>query len=526
MLCLDITWLTGTAFLASDPSDPAPHWPPQPDRIFSALVASWGLGGEDPAERAALEWLEMQEPPSLHVPEPAHERMTVKVYVPPNDLSAPNTKKKDPAWLRKAKQGETLSQSDKKNLLRAASTALFPLRSRKERTFPAVALDPGAQIHLSVFWDAEPPAECRAALDQLALRTSYIGHSASLVRAAFRQTDDTSGDLTAAHRAPYPGRLKELEALYARHMKGDTNARPRPAVRVRRAPVEPSLLRPFTDDPAEWVVFEHAGGERPDLRAQAALAESMRLALMQAWTRANGEAAPAWISGHEADGTPARDPHIAVLPMANLGWAHSDGRLMGLAIVPPAAEAAAWKKPGPEAFARRQAIRRALTSLGEEDDEGHMILTLAPKRGRAWSWRLTPAASGLKSLDPQRYLRFAKTWASATPVLLDRHLKSSGPPERNHDAEELVRKACECTGLPEPEVVVLTKHAAIRGAPSARPATGNPHWMRWARRPSFGNRAFVHARLRFPEPVAGPILIGAGRFHGLGLFLPMQEGRT
>jgi len=32
-------------------------------------------------------------------------------------------------------------------------------------------------------------------------------------------------------------------------------------------------------------------------------------------------------------------------------------------------------------------------------------------------------------------------------------------------------------------------------------------------------------RLAFDEPVIGRLLLGAGRFHGLGLFLPMQEGR-
>lgn len=494
MLCLDIAWLTGTAFLARDPSDPAPDWPPQPDRIFSALVASWGLDGEDPAERAALEWLEAQEPPSLHLTEPAHERQTVKVYVPPNDAKG--------------------------------LTVLPHLRRRQERRLPAVSLDPGARVHLSVIWQADPPEAHRAALDALARRTSHVGHSASLVRAAFRQADDASGELTVAERAPYPGRLKELEALHARHMAGDGNARPRPAVHLPRVPAEPPSPRPFADDPTDWVLFEHAGGERPDLRAQAALAEATRLAVMEAWTRANGTGAPAWISGHEADRTPARDPHLAIVPMANLGWTHSDGRLMGLALVPPEAEAAVWRQPGPETFTRRQAFQRALARLGEADAEGRTVLTLAPQGGKAWSWRLTPAASGLKSLDPERYLRPARIWASATPVLLDRHLKSSGPPERSDEAEALVRAACQRAGLPDPEVVALSKHAAIRGAPSARPAGGNPRWTGWARRRSFGARAFVHARLVFEAPVPGPVLIGAGRFHGLGLFLPMQEGRT
>lgn len=494
MLCLDIAWLTGTAFVARDPSDPAPEWPPQPDRIFSALVASWGLGGEDRAERAALEWIEAQEPPRLHLPEPAHPRQAAKVYVPPNDA---------------------------KGVL-----ALPAFRRRQERNFPAVALDSAAPVHLSLLWDAQAPEKHRPALDALARRTSYVGHSASLVRAMFRNADVLPDDLRASSRAPYRGRLAELAALHERHDKGAVNARPRPATRRGTPPVAPALPRPFAADPAQWVVLEHSGGDRPDLRAQAGLAEALRLALMEAWTKANRTPVPAWISGHEADGSPTRDPHLAIVPMANLGWEHSDGRLIGLALVPPAAETSAWAEPGPAAFDRRRAFRRALAGLGETDAEGRAILTLAPPGGGSWRWRLAAASSGLRSLDPARFVRRSRLWASATPVLLDRHLKSAAPPERSAEAEDMIRAACARADLPDPARVALTKHAAIAGAPPARPAGGNPRWTGWARRKSFGTRAFVHVRLAFDEAVTGPVLLGAGRYHGLGLFLPMQEGRT
>lgn len=494
MLCLDIAWLTGTAFLARDPSDLAPDWPPQPDRIFSALVASWGLGGEDPAERAALEWLESQEPPRLHLSEQAHPRQTVKVYVPPNDPKG--------------------------------VTVLPANRKRQDRTFPALALDPGARVHLSLLWDTEAPEKHRPALDALARRTSHMGHSASLVRAMFRDGDALPDGLLVSRRAPYRGRLAELEALYRRHMAGAANARPRPATRRGTPPAAPTSPRPFATDSAQWVVFEHAGGARPDLRAQAGLAEALRLALMEAWTQANRTPAPAWISGHESDGAPARDPHLAVVPMANLGWDHSDGRLIGLALVPPASETSAWAAPGPAAFERRRAFRQAVARLGEVEPDGRAILTLAPQGGGAWRWRLAPATSGLRSLDPARYLGRAALWASATPVLLDRHLKSAEPPERSAEAEDMIRAACARVGLPDPAAVTLTKHAAVAGAPPARPAGGNPSWTGWARRKSFGGRALVHARLAFDAAVTGPVLLGAGRFRGLGLFLPMREGQA
>ena len=492
MLRLDIAWLSGTAWLAHDPSDPAPAWPPEPDRVFSALVASWGLGGEDAGERAALEWLEGRDPPRLALPAKACLRPTVTVFVPPNDSTN--------------------------------EQVLPDRRKRQPRSFPAVTLDIEAPVHLSLCWDEDAPSEHRRALDALARRTSYLGHSSSLVRMRFVESATEEAEMRPARRAPYPGRLEELARLYRRHLKGETSARPRPSTRAGLEQPPKADTRPFAGDPSAWVVFEHAEGDRPDLRAAAVLGDHMRLALMEAWTETNGTPAPAWIAGHEPDGTPARETHLAVVPLANVGWEHSDGRLMGLALVPPREEAEVWGRSDPESFARRQAFRRALARLGEPDPDGRMVLTLAPRQGSgSWCWRLSTVASGARSLDPARYLRPSRLWASVTPVVLDRHPKTDGA-ERRAEIERILRHACTRAGLPEPTHVRADKHAALRGVPSAWPAGGAPDWTGWSRKKSFGARPLTHVRLAFEEPVAGPILIGAGRFVGLGLFLPMREG--
>ena len=86
-LVLEIEFLTGVCRAAREPGDDAPDWPPQPDRVFSALVSAWAAGGERPEEREALEWLEAQPPPAVHAS--GHTaRTTPDVFVPPNDPSA------------------------------------------------------------------------------------------------------------------------------------------------------------------------------------------------------------------------------------------------------------------------------------------------------------------------------------------------------------------------------------------------------------------------------------------------------
>ena len=502
MLCLEVAWLTGAARLARDPSSRRPDWPPQPDRIFSALVASWGLGGEDGNERAALTWLEACAPPLLDALAKAGRRDTVDVYVPTNDVPTKDAKK--------------------------CAEVLPDRRPRRPRRFPAVTLDPDAGPHLRLYWSETPSREHLAALIGLAGRTSYVGHSSSLVRCRFTETGEAPEGLKSAQRARYRGRFDELVRLHKRHVRGrgDPRARPRPSTKAGTVEETATRTSVFATRPEDWVILKHAGGERPDIRATAFVADALRCALMEAWTQANGGAAPSFISGHETDGSPTRDPHVAIVPMAHAGLPFSEGQMMGLAIVSPQDVVERWSKPGPQAYEERQAFLRAVEALGDDKEDGR-ILALAPRRGRgekpAWQWRLRAARSRRKSLDPTRYLETSCVWASVTPVLLDRHLKESGEAARD-EAEELLSDACERIGLPRPLEVEAVKYSGIRGAPGAWRSTGAPPWSRWSRKKSFGDRKFYHVRLRFGEPVKGAVLLGAGRFLGLGLCLPLYEG--
>jgi CRISPR-associated protein Csb2 len=478
MLSLDIEWLMGVCYAARDPSDDAPDWPPQPDRIFSALVASWGARGCNAEERVALEWLEQQEPPLIAYCEGA-SRTPVKSYVPVND---------------------------KLNFEQVGG------RSRQERQFPAMRLQDGEAPHLRLVW---PEAECYAHLDalrRLANDTSYIGHSASVVRCRFSAADDACSDAKAALRAPYQGRLAELEVLFERHMKGDERARPRPSTRRGAASEKPEWLSPFGED---WIVLEHAGGDRPDLRAAALVGKAMRDALMSAWEGP----IPEWLSGHARDGAPSADPHLAVAPLANVGWPWSDGNLMGLALIPPRAKENEWCAATPAAWEENRAVNAALARLRRGENEDAAIeLTL----GAVGVWKLHRAADYAQhSLHSGRYCRETRVWSSATPVALDRHLKSDGV-DRLREAEDVIRKSCERLGLPPCEVRAH-KHAAIQGAPAAWPPGGAPRWQNWARPASLKTRPLVHATLTFEDAVRGPILLGAGRFFGLGLFLPWEK---
>jgi CRISPR-associated protein Csb2 len=476
-LAIEVEYLTGVVRAANDRGDGA-DWPPQPDRLFSAFVATWAARGERPEERAALEWLENQPAPLIEA-SAAQPRDAAKVFVPPND-DAPGS-----------------------------ITILPDRRRRQERRFAAcVPQDPVVRW----LWPELPDPAILDALTALAHDTSYLGHSASLVRCTLRRDPPEAG-AQAARRAPYPGRLAELERAFR------AGQRPAPGASLpRRPPLAPTL--PASVFGSEWIIFAHADGLRPDAVASALACKALLKAIQAGYGPGR---APAWVSGHKPDGAPLTSPHLAALPLLDAGWEWSRGRLMGLALVLPReleARLTATRDPAnpadeAAALAEEYGFFRALAAINQGGQESLEIVLRLPG-GQEWRLRREPQPEA-QSLRPQRYLAAARFWGSVTPIALDRHPKKAG------EAEALVAEACARIGLPKPRRVVLAAHSAIRGAPSVRPGRHAPAWTGWRLPPSLASRRLTHAVLGFAEQVAGPVVLGAGRFTGLGLCLPLRE---
>ena len=182
-LVLEIEFLTGAYRAARSPASTTPDWPPQPDRVFSGLVAAWAARGEQSIERLALEWLEAQSAPAIHAGDHT-VRTAPDVFVPPNDQRATKTEqvylKVMPGW-----------------------------RTRQPRRFPVAHLDDPV---IAMVWAADPEPKALAALDALARDVGYIGHSASLVRCRFLSRSSPAPEHIAAPaaRQVYPGRFAEL----------------------------------------------------------------------------------------------------------------------------------------------------------------------------------------------------------------------------------------------------------------------------------------------------------------------------
>ena len=473
-LVLEIEFLTGVCRAAIAPSSDMSDWPPQPDRAFSALVSAWAVRGERSEERAALEWLENQPPPAIHAS--GHSSRTAPVvFVPPNDAKA---SKASATYLK----------------------VMPDRRPRQPRRFPVARPDDPV---MTLVWPEEPAPETLEALDAVARDVGYLGHSASLVRCRFMRGEPNAQahPATRAWRRVYPGRLAELERAHL-----DNPARPdiSPGAANTEPPTSPDE---DSAEPSEWLVMEAVGGTVPDIRAAAPVCRALRRALMSGYRRSGlSDEIPEIVSGHTADGKPTKLSHLAIAPLAFVGFPHADGRVFGFALIPPARTSLPDVPGFVEAFEKVARYdhgeeRRILVLEGEPLNE---------------PLRLSPAGLAEKrSLSPEPYLKPARIWASVTPVVLDRHLK------RNDEAEmlELVASACENSGLPRPapERIHIGKHSSAEGVPPARPSAGAPPWTRWKVPASLSTRSLVHVAIDFEREVAGPVLLGAGRFTGLGL---------
>ena len=472
-LVLEIEFLTGVCRAARGPGGDDPDWPPQPDRVFSALTSAWGARGELSDERAALEWLEKQPPPVIWATGYS-VRTAPDVFVPPNDLKASKALK---TYLK----------------------VLPDRRPRQPRRFPVARPD---DPNVKLIWPVLPGAGVLDALNALASCVGYVGHSASLARCRFqtRKAVKCKSQVMPARLQIYPGRLRELERAH--------RARPeRPAIRLGMPAFQEHASTPEVQ--AEWLILEVVEGDIPDIRASALVCRLLRHALMAGYRRTGLEnAIPEIISGHAPDGRPTRNPHLAVAPMAFVGSPHADARVFGFALIPPRGESLLRIDGFRDAFEAvatyRAADQRRLLSLDGSPLRGPLTLAPAPNGG-----------GGKRSLLPDSYLVESQCWASVTPIVLDRHLK------RKDDTEvrELIARACENAGLPRPDCnrIRVGKYSAVEGAPAACPLAGEPPWTRWKLPKSLESRQLVQAVIDFEQRVSGPVLIGAGRFTGLGL---------
>lgn len=495
------------------------EWPPHPARLVLGLLAAHHLGDTISSERSALQWLCEQSAPEVILPPANHcvELNMKGVFVP---------------------QNPTVAQSIS--------------HPRKERSFPSIIL-PSDQPEIIFHWpDADPDGETRAALSSLVRRLIRLGHSSSLVMAALveeippgewqrlmPQSADDPGTPDHRLRVPWDGLLESAERAYdangreaelaaAFKRRDDAAARNRPLTKFDASPRGRYDARHVTcgytlktseaTHPGPWenalCILRRIGGDTLGLESTWQIASVLHRTILDRWSRNPSLGpVPAWISGHEAAAGggstgPVRHNHLAMFPLAHVDSLHASGRLLGIGFAIPRAVTV-----GSDRATLRLQWRQLLSCLFENEK-----LALTPL-DHAWSLELGLAdgEEGRAALQPSRWNAEATEWQSVTPIILDRHPKPAfarNPMAWRASCEEIITETCVRLGLPAPTSVLPSVSSLMSGSLPA-PAFAAPE-----QRPGRPVRFHIHATITFPEKVAGPLLIGAGRFRGYGLMKP------
>ncbi len=508
MIALGIRYLTKYA-VATNLSRQRPEWPPHPGRIFMAMAAAHFETGADPAERAALQWIESLPPPAMKASE-AFERSEVRAYVPVND-----------------------------------SHGGIVARPRQDRAFPRVRPHDDSVF---LIWNSESDGNIRSALDKVCRKVTRIGHSSSAVQMwvvpsgrepepnllpspdiadermripsigtvqslieafngeAIQEYDRLSDNLVSA-KGKEKTRLKnELQSKFGGHRPESR----RPTVTHWQGYYRPTpeLQEETVDGPFDpnFIVLTKQDGPALGLESTLALTATLRNAAMTA----AGVNPPEWLTGHDEAGQPSRLVHAAFFPLPYVGAEFADGHILGLGLALPKT------LHSDSATDREESLRRVLGPLffdpatGEERE-----IRLWTKQ---WRWELQRETRERPpfALRRKSWTEPSRTWASATPVVLHHHPKKN----REGDVERVIFEAFLSAGLPEPEAVRVRSVSRLEGAGHAMSvppfSEGDASLCRYQ----------THVVVRFPKLVRGPVLVGRGRFRGYGLFRSLPEEET
>jgi len=477
-LVVEIELLTGRYEAAGAGDRDAAEWPPHPARVFCALVA----GARGPEDHEALRWLEALPAPVVQAAEGFVADLRSS-YVVTNKVN--KVKKK-------------------------GGSKFYPGRTNALRNRRA-AVPTSSSVRM-VWGDAKPSPTVVATLDGLARRVPYIGRSSGVAILACRVTADSEvlagpDELTSfepAHdvdspgtewlRVPYAGYLDDLVEQY--HAGRPPWEASRTAA-YRRADATSAPVRPLAaaTEPGPSVYSEvivlRFGGIRLDGQLTPILTEALRKAVMAV----TPDPLPDALHGHgkSAQGR----PHVAFLALPDVGHRHADGHLLGMCVAIP-------DLPYDEL---RSVVRAVLDGLclRHPDDDGRRVLELRVPRLGSLELEYEPGLVRPWGARPERWRQGSQRWVSVTPVVLDRF-----PRRGNVEAE--VAWSCRAVGLPEPSEVTVSTSPLVAGGIRLRPGELPEHLR---------GRLFRHVELVFPHRVAGPLLLGAGRYLGIGLMAPV-----
>ncbi len=468
-------------------------WPPSPARLFQALVAGVGLRAEWSQEDTdAFEWLERLDPPVIAVP-PHVDGQRFREFLPNNDLDAVGGDPRNIAKIRGATKDVRPVLFDE----RLPMLYAWSLDSGNDGPVDYVLTAASFLFQLGCGRDmAWAWAEV---MSKDALERTLLEYSGPIFRPA--------REGRTSLRVPTPGSLESLHRRYRAY--GQRFAYKKTGRKVstilRQVPVPSFALHKYNPQPRTQLYELRRVGENgfapQAVENTVAIATAVRDAAADRLAKAlKGDAgllAARALTGRPRDRVLPISARIKVVPLASIGHDHADRRLRRILVEVP---------------------DQCPTAHGDIKWAHSGLMVCLP--GADTPFATLTAASDEAMLAHYGIGRPSTVWRTVTPVAVPSRGDDPGPePRRNgrqrhvserrvaHALRQALRHADVSTGVER--ILVQKEPFEAHGRRAEEFAAAR-----------FRARDLWHAEICFAEPVGGPLVLGNGRFLGLGLMAP------
>ena len=464
-------------------------WPPSPGRLFQALVAGAARGATlQPEDRRALEWLEILDPPRIAAPAVRRGR-AVRRFVPNNDLDSVGG---DPARVGEIRVG---------------------------KQWRPCFFDP--DVPILFVWNFDSGTADAVRICSIATRLYQLGRGIDMAWASGQILNEDEAESTLASHpgglriprgagmtaTPHPGTLASLAQRFQRKRERlATVGAGRKSRQLFTQPPRASFAHTGYDTPARCLYFELRTSERGFAPQALASAAPLLAGLRDAAARRLQDALPERANLFErlfvGRGAGPRDlaQRVRLVPVPSIGTEHTDPSIRRIMVEVPA-----------DCPIRIDDLKWAFAGLPACD----------PQTGESWNGHLVSTEDARMA---NRFAASARVFRSITPVALTGASRRRMEPADSKSGDEREREERGAAG----SVVQALRHAGIRVRPTDIRVQREPFHRRgagaelFAAGSRFSKHALWHVQFQFRETVPGPMVIGDGRFCGLGLMEPVH----
>ena len=474
-------------------------WPPSPARLFQAMVAGVAIANQLSRYQKALTWLETLPPPMICAPV-CRKGQSVLSYVPNNDL---DKKGGNPRRISETRTGKPI-----RPILFDSSVPLHYVWQLDDEEHETALAASSLVDHIYQLGRGVDLAWAHGAVigtDEIqAILDQYPG-------VIYQPANLTEGiPLTCPHRGTLKSLLERHTAMRnrLRHTaKGET---------VFTQPPRPDFRQVYYNAPARYLQFELRETASTNEFAPWPLKEVTQLVQRLRGHPSDSTGAYARLSKHTSPellnrilvGLNATDAdkrqRVRIIPLPSIGHRHADQQVRRVMVeVPPNCPIResdlAWAFSGLEVSPARI-----------DPDTGEILqpaveLVRTDTADMAQHYGLNDQTGSL-------------VWHTITPVVISRNY--------------LARCQGDRTGLQNAlsyAIMQALRHAGIRNPVEHISVQHEPFTLKGLKAEDFPEtdrffrNQFWHVKIRFSRPQRGPLLIGDGRYLGMGLFAPANH---